>query len=41
MNDSPIMIMMVNMSIVFSVLVLLWGIITVTGKVATMISDEE
>lgn len=41
MSDSPIMIMLVNMTIVFSVLVLLWGIITITGKVATMISDEE
>lgn len=40
MNDNPIMIMLVNMTIVFAVLILLWAIISVTGKIADAISQK-
>lgn len=41
MNDNPLMIMLVNLSIVFSVLMVLWAIIAVTGKIADQISSDE
>lgn len=40
MNDNPMMIMIVNMTIVFAVLILLWGIISLTGKIATSIDKK-
>lgn len=40
MNDNPIMIMLVNMTIVFAVLILLWAIISVTGKIADAIAEK-
>lgn len=41
MNDNPLMIMLVNLSIVFAVLMILWAIIALTGKIADQISSEE
>lgn len=41
MNDNPLMIMLVNLSIVFAVLMVLWAIIAVTGKIADQISSDE
>lgn len=41
MNDNPLMIMLVNLSIVFSVLMILWVIISLTGKIADQISGDE
>jgi|GEM_PF-3459320 Oxaloacetate decarboxylase, gamma chain. len=41
MSDSPAMIMLVNMTIVFSVLMLLWGLITLTGMVADQLNKGE
>ena len=39
-NDNPLMIMLVNMTIVFSILMLLWGVISVTGMIADRINEE-
>lgn len=40
MNDNPLMIMLVNMTIVFAVLILLWVIISLTGKIADAIDQR-
>lgn len=40
MSDNPLMIMLVNMTIVFGILILLWGIISITGIVADKISEN-
>lgn len=40
MSDNPLMIMLVNMTIVFGILILLWGIISMTGIVADKIGKN-
>ena len=40
MNENPLMIMMVNMTIVFAILTLLWAIISLTGIIANKINDN-
>ena len=41
MNENPLMIMVVNMTIVFAILLLLWGMISLTGAIASRLSSEE
>ncbi len=41
MNENPLMIMAINLTVVFGILILLWGIISITGMVADRITDEE
>ena len=41
MNENPLMIMAVNMTIVFSILLLLWGMSSLTGAIASRLSSEE
>ena len=41
MNENPLMIMMVNMTIVFAILALLWAVISITGVIADKFVDRE
>lgn len=41
MSDNPLMIMAINMTIVFGILILLWGIISLTGIIANKISSSD
>ena len=40
MNESPLMIMAVNLTVVFGILILLWGVISVTAMVADRMENE-
>lgn len=40
MSESPLMIMAVNLTVVFSILILLWGVISVTSMVADRMGEE-
>ena len=39
-NMSPGMLMITNMTIVFAVLMLLWGVISLTGIIATALEKK-